>query len=73
MPVAASEQVLGLVQELVQKAYPPSDPNELAKGSPIYLEWDAATSFVECWTNGLKQVDGQLQVKMKPPCYFSYS
>ena len=54
VPVQASEQVLALIQELVQKTYPPTEPNELSRNCPIYLEWDAAISFVECWVNGLR-------------------
>lgn len=62
VPVQASEQALAIVKELVQQTYQVSGKEE-HKNSPAYLEWDATTSFIECWVNGLKQVEGLVQVK----------
>ena len=65
VPLAASEQASVLVQELVQKPLPCGQfgvPMDGIRSSPVYLEWDAATSYLECWVSGLKLGDGLLQV-----------
>ncbi len=65
IPVQSSQQALSLVQELTQKTYSATESSVGTKNSPVFLEWDAGTSYLECWVNGLKGDKELLQVSYR--------
>ena len=62
IPAVFIQKTLLAVQQLITKEEQPQNEVGGAKMSPLFLEWDATISFLECWVAGLSQNQALLQV-----------